>query len=133
MNANEKTGRRRISSGSTFEKTMGYSRAVVDGDWIHVSGTTGYDYATMTISDDPVVQCEQIFKNISSALAQAGSSLDDVVRVHYYLTDVSYFEKIAPICGRYFAKALPAATALICQLIDPKMKLEIEVTARRQG
>lgn len=125
--------RRRISSGSTFEKTMGYSRAVVDGDWIHVSGTTGYDYATMAISDDPVAQCEQIFANISAALAQAGSSLDDVVRVHYYLTDASYFEKIAPICGKHFARALPAATALICRLIDPKMKLEIEVTARRQG
>lgn len=125
--------RRRISSGSSFEKTMGYSRAVVDGDWIHVSGTTGYDYATMTISDDPAAQCEQIFKNISSALAQAGSSLDDVVRVHYYLTDASIFGLIAPICGRYFTKAMPAATALICQLIDPKMKLEIEVTARRQG
>ena len=133
MSANDMTGRRRISSGSTFEKTMGYSRAVVDGDWIHVSGTTGYDYATMTISDDPVVQCEQIFKNISAALAQAGSSLDDVVRVHYYLTDASFFEKIAPICGRHFARALPAATALICQLIDPKMKLEIEVTARKQS
>lgn len=125
--------RRRISSGSTFEKTMGYSRAVVDGEWIHVSGTTGYDYATMTISDDPVVQCEQIFRNISAALAQAGSSLDDVVRVHYYLTDVAIFPLIAPICGRHFATALPAATALICQLIDPKMKLEIEVTARKPG
>jgi enamine deaminase RidA (YjgF/YER057c/UK114 family) len=124
--------RRRISSGSTFEATMGYSRAVVDGDWIHVSGTTGYDYASMTISDDPIAQCEQIFRNISAALAQAGSSLDDVVRVHYYLTDPAIFEKIAPICGRHFAKARPAATALICQLIDPRMKLEIEVTARRQ-
>jgi enamine deaminase RidA (YjgF/YER057c/UK114 family) len=125
--------RRRISSGSTFEKVMGYSRAVVDGDWVHVSGTTGYDYASMTISDDPVTQCEQIFKNIAAALAQAGSSLDDVVRVHYYLTDPGIFEKIAPICGRHFARALPAATALICQLIDPKMKLEIEVTARKQA
>lgn len=125
--------RRRISSGSTFEKTMGYSRAVVDGEWIHVSGTTGYDYTTMTISDDPVAQCEQIFRNISAALTQAGSSLDDVVRVHYYLTDASIFERIAPICGRHFARALPAATALLCQLIDPQMKLEIEVTARKQG
>lgn len=112
---------------------MGYSRAVVDGDWVHVSGTTGYDYTAMTISDDPVAQCEQIFTNISAALAQAGSSLDDVVRVHYYLTNADIFPLIAPICGRHFAKALPAATALICQLIDPKMKLEIEVTARKQG
>lgn len=125
--------RRLISSGSIFEATMGYSRAVVDGEWIHVSGTTGYDYATMTIAEDVVAQTEQIFRNISAALAQAGASLDDVVRVHYYLTDPSYFPLIAPICGRHFANARPAATALICQLIDPAMKLEIEVTARKRA
>ena len=127
------TERRLISSGSTFEKTMGYSRAVVDGDWIHVSGTTGYDYASMTIVDDVVGQAEQIFRNIKAALAQADASLDDVVRVHYYLTDASYFPLIAPICGAHFATARPAATALVCQLVDPKMKLEIEVTARRRN
>lgn len=127
------TTRRLISSGSSFEKTMGYSRAVVDGKWIHVSGTTGYDYSTMTISDDVAEQAEQIFRNIAAALAQADASLDDVVRVHYYLTNASYFSLIAPICGRHFAKARPAATALICQLVDPAMKLEIEVTAHRQA
>lgn len=125
--------RRLISSGSTFEKTMGYSRAVVDGEWIHVSGTTGYDYATMTIADDVTVQAEQIFQNIITALKQADASLEDVVRVHYYLTDARYFPLIAPICGRYFATARPAATALVCQLVDPAMKLEIEVTARRRS
>ncbi len=124
--------RRLISSGSTFEKTMGYSRAVVDGDWVHVSGTTGYDYATMTISDDVATQTEQIFQNIIAALKQADASLDDVVRVHYYLTDASYFPLIAPICGKYFANARPAATALVIQLIDPKMKVEIEVTAHKR-
>src|SRR3546814_10000732 len=109
---------------------MGYSRAVVDGDWVHVSGTTGYDYGTMTIADDVAAQTEQVFRNIAAALQQADASLDDVVRVTYYLTDAAYFEVIAPICGRYFAKARPAATALICKLIDPAMKIEIEVTAQ---
>jgi len=126
------TERRFISSGSRFESVMGYSRAVVDGDWIHVSGTTGYDYATMTIADDAAAQAEQTFRNIAAALAQADASLDDVVRVTYYLTDASYFETIAPICGRHFARARPAATALICKLIEPAMKIEIEVTARKR-
>jgi enamine deaminase RidA (YjgF/YER057c/UK114 family) len=127
------TGRRFISSGSRFESVMGYSRAVVDGDWVHVSGTTGYDYGTMTIAEDVVAQAEQTFRNIAAALQQAGASLDDVVRVTYYLTDAAWFEAVAPVCGQYFAKARPAATALICQLIDPAMKIEIEVTARKQG
>lgn len=121
---------RHISSGSTFEKLMGYSRAVVDGDYVFVSGTTGFDYATMTIKDDVAAQTEQIFRNLAKALGEAGCSLDDVVRVHYYLTDAADFERIAPICGKHFAKALPAATALIIGLIDQRMKLEIEVTAR---
>lgn len=122
--------RRHISSGSSFEKAMGYSRAVVDGDLVFVSGTTGFDYSTMTIADDAVAQTEQIFRNLAKALGEAGCSLDDVVRVTYYLTDAADFERIAPICGRHFATALPAATALIIGLIDPRMKLEIEVTAR---
>ncbi|WP_341705532.1 RidA family protein [Ferrovibrio sp.] len=112
---------------------MGYSRAVVDGDWVHVSGTTGYDYASMTIAEDVVAQTEQTFRNIAAALQQAGCSLDDVVRVHYYLTEPAWFERIAPVCGRHFATARPAATALVCRLIDPKMKIEIEVTARRRA
>ena len=123
--------RKLISSGSSFEKLAGFSRAVVDGDWVFVSGTTGYDYSTMTISPDLEAQTRQTFANISSALAQAGCTLDDVVRVHYYLTDQSYFEKVAPICGEYFKNARPAATALICGLVAAAMKIEIEVTARR--
>jgi enamine deaminase RidA (YjgF/YER057c/UK114 family) len=122
-----------ISSGSSFESVMGYSRAVVDGEWIFVSGTTGYDYATMTLPESVEAQTEQAFANIARALAQAGASLDDVVRVHYYLTDKSYFPVVAPICGRHLARAKPAATALICGLVDDGMKIEIEVTARTRG
>jgi reactive intermediate/imine deaminase len=122
-----------ISSGSSFEAVAGYSRAVVDGDWVFVSGTTGYDYSTMTISDDLETQTRQVFENIAHALAQAGCTLDDVVRVHYYLTRHEYFKQVAPIFGEYFATARPAATALICGLVEPAMKIEIEVTARRQG
>jgi len=124
--------RRHISSGSSFEAVMGYSRAVVDGEWIFVSGTTGFDYATMTIAEDVVAQTEQVFRNIGTALNEAGASFDDVVRVKYYFTDSAWFEKVAPVCGRYFASARPAATALICALIDPRIKIEIEVTARRR-
>lgn len=124
------SGRRLISSGSSFETLAGYSRAVVDGDMVYVAGTTGFDYAHMTISEDPVVQTHQCFANISSALAQAGLSLDDVLRVRYLLTDAALFEPLAPIFGQYFAKARPAATAMIVGLVDPRMKIEIEVTAR---
>lgn len=125
--------RRLISSGSAFEKLAGYSRAVVDGKWIFVSGTTGFDYATMTIKDDLLEQTHQCFRNIAAALKDADSSLDDVVRVHYYLTDQAFFEQAAPVFGQYLGKARPAATALICQLIDKRIKIEIEVTARRHG
>ena len=125
--------RERISSGSSFEALAGYSRAVVDGDWVFVSGTTGYDYSTMTISDDLETQTRQVFENIAHALAQAGCTLDDVVRVHYYLTRQEYFKQVAPILGEYLGKARPAATALICGLVEPSMKIEIEVTARRPG
>jgi len=123
--------RQKISSGSTFEVVAGYSRAVVDGDTVYVAGTTGFDYATMRIADDAVEQCRQCFRNIAAALAQAGCSLDDVVRVRYYLTDVGLFGVLAPLFGEYFAQARPAATAIVCGLVDPRMKLEIEVTARR--
>ena len=125
--------RKRISSGSSFEKLAGYSRAVVDGDWVFVSGTTGYDYGTMTISADLEAQTRQAFANVSAALEQAGCTLDDVVRVHYYLTDQSYFEQVAPIFGEYLKNARPAATALVCGLVSQEMKIEIEVTARRSG
>jgi reactive intermediate/imine deaminase len=121
--------RQRISSGSSFEAVGGYSRAVVDGDTVYVAGTTGFDYATMRIDEDPLAQCHQCFRNIAAALAEAGCTLDDVVRVRYYLTDVDLFDKLAPVFGQYFARARPAATAIVCGLVDARMKLEIEVTA----
>jgi enamine deaminase RidA (YjgF/YER057c/UK114 family) len=127
------TERRLISSGSTFEQLAGYSRAVVDGAYVHVSGTTGYDYASMTIDDDAVVQARQCFANLATALGQAGCTLDDVVRVRYYLIDASLFNVLAPVFGEFFRTARPAATAIVCGLVDPRMKLEIEVTARRRG
>lgn len=122
--------RKLISSGSSFEQVAGYSRAVVDGDWVFVAGTTGYDYATMTIAPDAHSQAHQAFRNIAQALAQAGCSLDDVVRVHYYLPDAEDFKRLAPVFGEYLGKARPAATALVCGLVEPAMKIEIEVTAR---
>ena len=123
--------RRRISSGSSFEAVAGYSRAVLDGDTVFVAGTTGFDYATMRIEDDPLAQCHQCFRNVAAALAEAGCTLDDVVRVRYYLTEVRLFDELAPVFGHYFARARPAATAIVCGLVDPRMKLEIEVTARK--
>jgi enamine deaminase RidA (YjgF/YER057c/UK114 family) len=124
--------RRLISSGSTFEALAGYSRAVVEGDYVHVSGTTGFDYTTMTIDPDPAIQTRQCFRNIASALEQAGGSLDDVVRVRYFLADATLFEQLAPIFGEHLGQARPAATALVCGLVDARMKIEIEVTARRR-
>jgi enamine deaminase RidA (YjgF/YER057c/UK114 family) len=123
--------RRLISSGSTFEREIGYSRAVVDGDWIFVSGTTGFDYATMTISDDLVEQTEQCLRNIAAALAEAGAKLDDVVRVRYILADGSQFKKCWPALRKYFGEIRPAATMIAAGLADPRMLIEIEVTARR--
>lgn len=124
------SGRRLISSGSTFESLAGYSRAVVDGGSVHVSGTTGFDYATMTIDPDPVRQTRQCFANLAAALEQAGCTLDDVVRVRYLLTDATLFAVLAPIFGEYFAAARPAATAMVVGLVDPRMRIEIEVDAR---
>ncbi len=123
--------RQRISSGSSFEALVGYSRAVVDGDDVYVSGTTGFDYATMTIDPDPVVQTRQCFANIRAALAQAGCTLDDVVRVRYLLVDAALFERLAPVFGEHLGVARPAATAMVVGLVDPRMAIEIEVTARR--
>lgn len=125
--------RRLISSGSAFEAVAGYSRAVVEGDYVHVAGTTGFDYAAMTIDADPVAQTHQCFRNIAAALGQAGCSLDDVVRVRYFLAEASLFERVAPVFGQYFATARPAATAIVCGLVDARMKIEIEVTARRRA
>ena len=120
-----------ISSGSSFEAVAGYSRAVVDEFYIHVAGTTGFDYTRMSIADDAVAQTHQAFANLAAALAQAGATLAEVVRVRYYLTDGSLFESLAPVFGQYFGQVRPAATAIVCGLIDPRMKIEIEVTARR--
>jgi enamine deaminase RidA (YjgF/YER057c/UK114 family) len=121
--------RRLISSGSTFEKSIGYSRAVVDGDWIFVSGTTGFDYSNMTIQEDAVAQSEQALKNIAAALKQAGSGFADVVRVHYLMTDAAEFERCWPAMGKAFGDVRPAATMMVVGLADPRMKIEIEVTA----
>ena len=118
-----------ISSGSTFEEQIGYSRAVVVGDWVFVSGTTGFDYSTMTISDDIAEQTAQTFANISAALAQAGSSLDEVVRVTYVLPDGALFEQAWPAMREAFALAKPAAMMIEAGLSSPEMKIEIEVTA----
>jgi enamine deaminase RidA (YjgF/YER057c/UK114 family) len=123
--------RRLISSGSTFEERIGYSRAVVDGDWVFVSGTTGFDYATMTISDDLLVQVDQCLRNIEAALRQAGASLKDVVRVTYVLPNGADFEPCWPVLRRYFGDVRPAAMMISAGLADPRMRIEIEVTARR--
>jgi enamine deaminase RidA (YjgF/YER057c/UK114 family) len=124
--------RRLISSGSTFEKSIGYSRAVVDGDWIFVSGTTGFDYSNMTISDDVVAQCEQALKNIEAALKQADSDFRDVVRVRYLMTNGPDFERCWPTVGRVFGEVRPACTVEVVGLTDPRMQIEIEVTAMRR-
>lgn len=123
--------RRLIDSGSTFEAQAAYSRAVVDGDWIFVSGTTGFDYATMTIAGDLVAQTEQCFRNIEAALAQAGATLADVVRVTYIVPDAASFPQCWPVLRKHFDDVRPAATLLSAGLADPRMKIEIEVTARR--
>jgi len=123
--------RQLISSGSPFEAAGGYSRAVVDGEWVLVAGTTGFDYAAMTIADDPAEQTRQTLRNIEAALAEAGASLADVVRVRYYVPDAADWPRIMPVLGEAFEAIRPAATALICGLVDPRMKIEIEVTARR--
>jgi enamine deaminase RidA (YjgF/YER057c/UK114 family) len=120
-----------ISSGSPFEEQIGYSRAVVDGDWVFVSGTTGFDYATMTISDDVAQQAEQCLKNIQQALRQAGADLADIVRVHYILPRAADFEACWPVLRRYLGSVRPAATMWSAALLDPRMKIEIEVTARK--
>jgi enamine deaminase RidA (YjgF/YER057c/UK114 family) len=124
--------RQLISSGSQFEQEIGYSRAVVDGDWVFVSGTTGFDYATMTISDNLSNQTEQCLKNIQSALRQAGADFADVVRVTYMLPDAARFPDCWPILRKYFGTVRPAATMISAGLSDPRMQIEIEVTARKR-
>lgn len=123
--------RRLISSGSTFEQEIGYSRAVVEGDWIFVSGTTGFDYSRMTISDDVLEQAEQCFRNIEAALNEAGASLADIVRVTYVFPDAADFPKCWPIFRKYLGQIRPAAMMLAAGLSDPRMRIEIQVTASR--
>ena len=123
--------RRLISSGSKFEQDIGYSRAVVDGEWIFVSGTTGFDYASMSISDNLQDQAEQALRNIQAALKEAGADLADVVRVTYILPKADKFSECWPILRKYFASVRPAATMICAGLADPRMQIEIEVTARR--
>ncbi len=123
--------RRLISQGSPYETKIGYSRAVVEGDWIFVSGTTGYDYETMEISPDPYEQTVQTLKNVAWALEQAGAGFADVVRVRYILPDAQDFESCWPALKDAFGNSRPAATMISAGLIDPAMKIEIEVTARK--
>jgi enamine deaminase RidA (YjgF/YER057c/UK114 family) len=125
------TERRTILSGSTFEDQMGYARAVVIGDDVHISGTTGFDYATMTIDEDVFEQAEQALRNIGAALAEAGCTFADVVRVRYLYPDRADFEPTWPALRRAFGEVRPAATMMVCGLADPRMKIEIEVYARK--
>ena len=123
--------RQRVSSGSSFEQEIGYSRAVEEDGWIFVSGTTGFDYRTMTISDDVVAQCEQCFRNIAEALVKFTAGLEDVVRVRYILARREDFAKCAPVLRKYFAASRPAATMIVAGLLEERILIEIEVTARR--
>lgn len=122
--------RRLISSGSTFEAEIGYSRAVVDGNWVFVSGTTGFDYRTMTIPEGLSEQTEQCLRNIQAALSEAGATLADVVRVNYVLPKAEEFRDCWPVLRRYFGEIRPAAMMISAGLADPRMRIEIEVTAR---
>ncbi|WP_284652149.1 RidA family protein [Flavobacterium terrisoli] len=125
--------RQLISSGSTFESEIGYSRAVVQGDWVFVSGTTGFDYDTMSISEHIEEQTEQCFKNIISALAKADADITDVVRVLYIVPNANDFKKCWPILRKYFGESKPAATMIAAGLADSRMKIEIEVTVMKQN
>ena len=125
--------RRLISSGSPFEATAGYSRAVVEGDWCFVSGTTGYDYATMTMPEGVEAQTRNCLATIGKALEDAGFSFADVVRCHYYVTEAAFADRVFPILGETFGAIRPAATMVVCDLIRPEMLIEIEVTALRRS
>ena len=124
--------RRLISTGSPFEKTAGYSRAVVQCDWCFVAGTTGYDYATMTMPESVEEQARNCLATIGKALAEGGFAFADVVRAHYYVTDADYVDRVFPILGETFGDIRPAATMIVCALNKPEMKIEIEVTALRR-
>jgi enamine deaminase RidA (YjgF/YER057c/UK114 family) len=130
--AEPKSERRTILSGSRFEEEIGYARVVVEGDWIFVSGTTGFHYRTMTIADDVVAQCRQALSNIEAALSEAGASFEDAVRVRYVFPNRDDFEPCWPLLRAAFGASRPAATMIAAGLSDPRMKIEIEVTARRR-
>ena len=125
--------RKLVSTGSPFERTAGYSRAVADGDWCFVAGTTGYDYATMTMPDGVEEQARNCLSTIARALDEAGFELADVVRARYYVTDRDFVASVFPILGEHFGDIRPAATLVVCGLAEPEMKIEIEVTALRRG
>jgi enamine deaminase RidA (YjgF/YER057c/UK114 family) len=126
--------RRLISTGSPFEQAYGYSRAVIDGDMAFVSGTTGYDYTSMTLPEDVTTQTRNIFLTIGTVLEQAGFSLKDVVRAQYFVTDRTYCVPVLAVCGEIFGEIRPAAGIyIVAGLLDPAMKVEIEVTAKRDG
>ncbi|KAJ9155089.1 hypothetical protein NKR23_g2477 [Pleurostoma richardsiae] len=125
--------RKLISSGSAFEAQIGYSRAVVSGDWVFVSGCTGYDYTTQTISPDVAQQAEQAMQNISSALSEAGAAVEDIVRVRYYLPERADFPRTWPVLQKWLGNVRPAATMLQTGLLEEAMKIEIEVTARKDS
>ncbi|MGN8112870.1 RidA family protein [Labrys sp. 22185] len=123
--------RKLISTGSPLERSAGYSRAVVQGDWCFVSGTTGYDYASMTLPDDVAAQTENTLATIETALVEGGFAMSQVVRATYYVTSTDHVETVMAVTGRVFGEIRPAATMLICDLIKPEIKVEIEVTAFR--
>jgi enamine deaminase RidA (YjgF/YER057c/UK114 family) len=125
--------RRLVSGGSAYEAKWGYSRAVADGDFVFVAGTTGFDYATMAISPDPAEQTRQCFRTIAKTLDEAGASLADIVRARYYLPDAKDWEVCGAVLGEILGDIRPAATVLFCGLADPRMKIEVEVTARKRN
>jgi len=125
--------RKLISTGSPFEKEAGYSRAVVDGDWCFVAGTTGYDYASMVMPDSVEAQADNALATIAAALEEAGFAMKDVVRARYYVTDRAFVDTVFPVLGKVFGDIRPAATMVICDLNTPEMKIEIEVTAKRSN
>jgi enamine deaminase RidA (YjgF/YER057c/UK114 family) len=125
--------RRLISTGSPFEKTAGYSRAVIDGDFAFVAGTTGYDYTTMTMPADVTSQARNCFKTIEETLQGAGFAMADIVRATYYVTDAKDADTVLAVCGDVLGDIRPAATILVVVgLYKPEMKVEIEVTAKRR-
>ena len=122
--------RKLISSGSRFEAEVGYSRAVVDGDYVWMSGCTGFDYKTMTIAADVAAQCEQVFRNIETALKEAGCTLEDVVRAFYIVPSRADWPACWPVIQKHFGKVRPTSTMIVAQLVEERIRIEIEVTAR---